>query len=65
MGLGKTLTMIALILRSRELRKDNEENVTASPRGTRINKYFFQLSINMSVSFIRYEEGQNARCVPS
>jgi len=36
MGLGKTLTMIALILRSRELKKDNEENVTASPRGTQI-----------------------------
>jgi transcription termination factor 2 len=31
MGLGKTLTMIALVMRSKELKKDNEENIAASP----------------------------------
>ncbi|XP_059483687.1 transcription termination factor 2-like [Neocloeon triangulifer] len=38
MGLGKTLSMIALILRSKELRRDNEENIVASPGGLKKGK---------------------------
>lgn len=62
MGLGKTLTMIALILRSKELKKDNEENITASPRGK--NQRTFPNTFNLYIPSARYEKGQNPCCVP-
>jgi hypothetical protein len=65
MGLGKTLTMIALILRSKELRKDNEENITASPRGTYAKYIIANILAYVFISSFRSEEGKNPCCMPS